>query len=61
MTQSYESKLEIVETKQLKLDEYIETVSAQYERQFAALNSVLAEFKATSERLKSSLNFNNDN
>ena len=61
VTQSYESKLEIVETKQLKLDEYIETVSAQYERQFAALNSVLAEFKATSERLKSSLNFNNDN
>lgn len=61
VTQSYESKLEMVETKQLKLDEYIERVSAQYERQFAALNSVLAEFKATSERLKSSLNFNNDN
>lgn len=59
--QSYESKLEIVETKQQKLDEYIERVSAQYERQFAALNAVLAEFKATSERLKSSLNFNNNN
>ena len=61
MTQSYESKLEMVEAKQLKLDEYIERVSAQYERQFAALNAVLAGFKDTQERLKSSLNFNNDN
>ncbi len=61
VTQSYENKLEMVETKQLKLDEYIERVSAQYERQFAALNAVLAGFKATQERLKSSLNFNNDN
>ena len=61
VTQSYESKLEMVEAKQLKLDEYIERVSAQYERQFAALNAVLAGFKDTQERLKSSLNFNNDN
>jgi flagellar hook-associated protein 2 len=61
VTQSYEDKLERVETKQQKLDEYIARVSTQYERQFAALNSVLGEFKATSERLKSSLNFNNDN
>lgn len=59
ITQSYQSKLGVIETKQLKLDEYVERITAQYERQFAALNSVLAEFKATSERLKSSLNFNN--
>jgi flagellar hook-associated protein 2 len=59
ITSAYESKLDTIETKQLKLDEYVERVTAQYDRQFAALNSVLAQFKATSERLKSSLNFNN--
>ena len=46
-----------METSKFDIADYLDSneMIAEY------LNSVLAEFKATSERLKSSLNFNNDN
>ena len=58
MTAAFEDKKQRVETKQTALDSYIEKLQAQYEKQFASLNSVLAGFKATSERLKSTFNQN---
>ena len=57
---SYENKLDRLETEQTKLDKQIEAITARYERQFSALNAVLAEFKATSKRLDSTFNRNND-
>jgi flagellar hook-associated protein 2 len=60
MTDGFEQKKQRVESKQLALDTYIERMQAQYEKQFASLNSILAEFKATSERLKSTFNQNSD-
>lgn len=60
MTASFESRKVLVETKQSKLDKYIEGIQEQYEKQFSALNSVLSEFKATSERLKSTFDRKSD-
>ena len=58
---SYENKLDRLESEQTKLDKQIESISARYERQFSALNAVLAEFKATSKRLDSTFNRSNNN
>lgn len=58
MTAGFEQKKLRVETRQSELDKYIERLQAQYEKQYAALNSILAEFKSTSERLKSTFNQN---
>lgn len=58
---SYENKLSRLQTEQTKLDKQIEAITARYERQFSALNAVLAEFKATSKRLDSTFNQNKDN
>ena len=55
---SYENKLSRLQTEQTKLDKQIEAITARYERQFSALNAVLAEFKATSKRLDSTFNQN---
>jgi flagellar hook-associated protein 2 len=57
---SYQNKLSRLETEQTKLDKQIEAITARYERQFSALNAVLAEFKATSKRLDSTFNRNNN-
>jgi flagellar hook-associated protein 2 len=57
---SYQNKLSRIETEQTKLDKQIEAITARYERQFSALNAVLAEFKATSKRLDSTFNRNNN-
>ena len=51
LEESYQSKITVVEKKQTKLDNYIERITAQYEKQFAALSSILSEYKATSNRL----------
>lgn len=59
--QSYENKLSRIEKEQTKLDKQIESLSTRYERQFSALNAVLAEFKATSKRLDSTFNSNKGN
>ena len=61
MTDGFEAKKTTVETKQSNLDAYIERLTAQYERQFSALNSVLASFKDTQEQLKRSLNLDSNN
>jgi len=58
MTAGFEQKKLRVETRQSELDKYIERLQSQYEKQYAALNSILAEFKSTSERLKSTFNQN---
>ena len=57
---AYEGKLTRLATEQTKLDKQIESVSARYEKQFSALNAVLAEFKATSKRLDSTFNSKNN-
>ena len=61
MNDAFEAKKERIETKQVNLDSYIERITAQYEKQFSALNGVLASFKDTQEQLQRSLNLNNDN
>jgi len=60
MTASFENRKVLVETKQSKLDKYIEGIQEQYEKQFSALNTVLSEFKSTSERLKSTFERKSD-
>lgn len=61
MTTGYENRLSNVEKRQSNLDEYIERITAQYERQFAALNAALNAFKNTQKQLEQSLNLNKDN
>ena len=61
ITDGYEAKLDRVATKQTTLDAYIERLTAQYEKQFSALNSVLGSFKDTQKQLERSLNLNNNN
>ena len=60
MTRAFDEKLARVERKQSDLDAYVERMTAQYEKQFSALNSVLAAFKDTQNQLNRSLNLNND-
>ena len=61
MGRGYEGKIERIDKKQAALDAYIERVRAQYDKQFSALNAVLASFKNTSVQLEKSLNLNNNN
>jgi flagellar hook-associated protein 2 len=58
ITKSYEEMLIRVGKKQTDLDRYIERITAQYDDQFAALNSALAAFKNTSSQLEKALNLN---
>ena len=60
LEESYQSKITVVEKKQTKLDNYIERITAQYEKQFAALSSILSEYKATSSRLTQTFERNNN-
>jgi flagellar capping protein FliD len=60
MTRAFDEKLARVERKQSDLDAYVERMTAQYEKQFSALNAVLAAFKDTQNQLNRSLNLNND-
>jgi len=60
MTDGFDNRKVLVETKQSKLDAYIERIQEQYDKQFSALNATLANFKSTSERLKSSFNQNSN-
>jgi len=59
MTTSYEDKSKKIADQQTKLDADMTKLSAQYEKQFSALNSVLANFKSTQTRLAAMLNTNN--
>jgi flagellar capping protein FliD len=58
MTTGFEDKKLRVDSKQAALDSYIERLQNQYEKQFASLNAVLANYKATSQRLTSTFNQN---
>ena len=59
MTTSYDDKVKKAADQQTKLDAEMTKLSAQYEKQFSALNSVLANFKSTQTRLAAMLNTNN--
>lgn len=61
MIKGYEQVLARVDKKQAVLDAYIDRLTQQYDRQFSALNSVLASFKSTQSQLEKSLNLKNDN
>jgi len=56
MTKGFEDQLGRVEKKQTDLDKTVARLTAQYERQFASLNSILASFKDTQNQLSRSLN-----
>ena len=60
LQKSYEDGKARAEKMQTKLDEDIERLQARYERQFSALNAVLASFKETSKRLDSTFNQKQD-
>jgi flagellar hook-associated protein 2 len=57
MAEAFEARKTVVGKKQIDLDAHIERITAQYEKQFSALNSVLSSFRDTQEQLKRSLNF----
>jgi flagellar hook-associated protein 2 len=60
MNSGYEAKVQRVAQKQDDLDRYVERITAQYEKQFTALNSILASFKNTQSQLERSLNFDSN-
>jgi len=59
MSTSYDDKVKKIGDQQTKLDAEMTKLSDQYEKQFSALNSVLANFKSTQNRLAAMLNNNN--
>lgn len=60
IAKGYEDILARVTKKQADLDRYVERITANYEKQFTALNSALAAFKSTSAQLEKSLNPSKD-
>jgi len=50
-----------IDKQQSKLHDDISKLTAQYEKQFTAMNAVLANFKSTQQRLASMLNTNKNN
>jgi len=60
LQRSYEDSQSRAEKQQTKLDSDIERLEARYDRQFSALNAVLASFKETSKRLDSTFNQKKD-
>lgn len=58
MSKSYQDRADRVSKKQAALDAYIERLTANYEKQFTAMNAALASFKSTSAQLEKSLNLN---
>lgn len=51
MSTGYENSLKRIEKKQTDLDLYIQRITAQYEKQFAAMDAILASFKDTQSQL----------
>jgi flagellar hook-associated protein 2 len=58
MSKSYQDKVDRLSVKQAALDAYIERLTANYEKQFTAMNSVLASFKNTQSQLTNTMNLN---
>jgi flagellar hook-associated protein 2 len=52
--------LKRIEKKQTELDLYVERITAQYEKQFTAMNSALASFKNTQSQLTRAFASSND-
>jgi flagellar hook-associated protein 2 len=52
--------LKRIEKKQTELDLYVERITAQYEKQFTAMNSALASFKNTQSQLTRAFDNKND-
>jgi flagellar hook-associated protein 2 len=61
MESGFEGRLIRIDDKQVRLDSYVQRITAQYEKQFAALNAALSAFKNTQAQLQRSLNFDNNN
>jgi len=61
MTTSNDGQSAKITERQSKLDDDMAKLTAQYEKQFASLNAVLANFKSTQQRLSSMLNTNKSN
>jgi flagellar hook-associated protein 2 len=58
MVTSYSNKVDKITTEQSKLDTDMEKLTERYDKQFSALNAVLANFKSTQQRLASMLSTN---
>lgn len=58
MSKGYQDKIDRVAKKQAALDAYVERLTANYERQFAAMSSALASFKSTQSQLTNAMNLN---
>jgi flagellar hook-associated protein 2 len=60
MSSSNSDSLKRIEKKQTELDLYVERITAQYEKQFTAMNSALASFKNTQSQLTRAFASSND-
>jgi flagellar hook-associated protein 2 len=61
MSSSFDNNLKRIEKKQSDLDAYIERMTAQYEKQFTAMDSILASFKNTQSQLTQAFSNGNSN
>lgn len=61
MSSSFDNNLKRIEKKQSDLDAYIERITAQYEKQFTAMDSILASFKDTQSQLTRAFSNGNNN
>ena len=58
ISKSHQDKIDRLSKKQATLDAYVERLTANYERQFSAMNSILASFKSTQSQLTNTMNLN---
>jgi flagellar hook-associated protein 2 len=58
ISKSHQDKIDRLSKKQATLDADVERLTASYERQFAAMNSILASFKSTQSQLTNAMNLN---
>ena len=56
ISKSHQDKIDRLSKKQATLDAYVERLTANYERQFSAMNSILASFKSTQSQLTNTMN-----
>ena len=61
MSKGYEESSARLDRKQAALDSYVQRLTEQYEKQFSALDTVLASFKNTRTQLEKSLSVGNNN
>jgi flagellar hook-associated protein 2 len=61
MSTSFTNNLTRIEKKQSDLDAYIERITAQYEKQFTAMDTIMASFKDTQSQLTRAFSNGNSN